>query len=72
MTCSIATTRSFGSNWTVFGGQEVKTLGDGFVATFDSPGRAIECALAIKKALGPLDIETRAGLHTGEIEVTGR
>ncbi|HZM57046.1 MAG TPA: adenylate/guanylate cyclase domain-containing protein [Acidimicrobiales bacterium] len=54
-----------------FRGREVKTVGDGFVATFDSPGRAIECALAIKEAVRPLDIETRAGIHTGEIEVRG-
>jgi class 3 adenylate cyclase len=52
-----------------FRGREVKTVGDGFVATFDSPGRAIECALAIRDALGALDIDMRAGIHTGEIEV---
>jgi class 3 adenylate cyclase len=52
-------------------GREVKTVGDGFVATFDSPGRAIGCALAIRDALKPLDIEVRAGVHTGEIEVRG-
>jgi class 3 adenylate cyclase len=54
-----------------FRGREVKTVGDGFVATFDSPGRAIECALAIRATLQVLDIETRAGIHTGEIEVRG-
>jgi len=54
-----------------FRGREVKTVGDGFVATFDSPGRAIECALAIRDALGPLDLGVRAGLHTGEVEVRG-
>ena len=54
-----------------FRGREVKTVGDGFVATFDSPGRAIECARAIGDAMVPLDIETRAGIHTGEIEVRG-
>ena len=52
-------------------GREVKTVGDGFVATFDSPGRAIECALAVREALQALDIEVRAGIHTGEIEVRG-
>ena len=54
-----------------FRGREVKTVGDGFVATFDSPGRAIECALAIRETLGALDIGVRAGIHTGEIEVRG-
>ncbi len=54
-----------------FRGREVNTLGDGFVATFDSPGRAIECALAIRDTLKALDIDVRAGIHTGEIEVRG-
>ena len=52
-------------------GREVKTMGDGFVATFDSPGRAIECALAIRETLKTFDINVRAGVHTGEIEVRG-
>ena len=47
------------------------TVGDGFVATFASPGRAIECALAIRDTLKALDIDARAGIHTGEIEVRG-
>lgn len=51
-----------------FRGHEVKTTGDGFVATFDSPGRAIESALAICEGLKHLGIETRAGIHTGQIE----
>jgi len=55
-----------------FRGREVKTVGDGFVATFDSPGRAIECALAIRDTLKAFDIEVRAGVHTGEIEVRGK
>ncbi len=54
-----------------FRGREVNTVGDGFVATFDSPGRAIECALAIRESLDILDIGIRAGIHTGEIEVRG-
>ena len=54
-----------------FRGRAVKSVGDGFVATFDIPGRAIECALAIREALGALDIDMRAGIHTGEIEVRG-
>ena len=54
-----------------FRGREVKAMGDGFVATFDSPGRAIECALAIRETLHASGIEVRAGIHTGEIEVRG-
>ncbi len=53
------------------GGREVSTTGDGFVAVFDSPAQAIRCALAIRDALGPLGIEVRAGLHSGEIERHG-
>lgn len=49
----------------------MKTIGDGFVATFDSPGRAIECAVAIRETLRAFDIGVRAGIHTGEIEVRG-
>ncbi len=54
-----------------FQGREVKTVGDGFVATFDSPGRAIECAAAIRDTLRTFDLDVRAGIHTGEIEVRG-
>ena len=54
-----------------FRGREVKMVGDGFVASFDSPGRAIECALAIRDTLASFDIGVRAGIHTGEIEVRG-
>jgi class 3 adenylate cyclase len=50
-------------------GREVKTLGDGFLVTFDSPGRAIRCARAIGEALGPLELQIRAGLNTGECEL---
>jgi len=52
-----------------FRGVEVKTLGDGFLATFDGPGRAIHCSLALIGALRSLGVEIRAGLHTGEVEV---
>jgi class 3 adenylate cyclase len=52
-----------------FRGQEVKTTGDGFVAFFDGPGRAIRCACAIISATAQLGVELRAGLHTGECEV---
>jgi len=52
-----------------FRGMEVDTAGDGFFVRFDSPGRGIEGALAIREALGVLGIDVRAGLHTGEIEL---
>jgi class 3 adenylate cyclase len=52
-----------------FDGQEVDTAGDGFFATFDGPARAIRCAQAIVDAVRPLDLEVRAGLHTGEVEL---
>jgi pimeloyl-ACP methyl ester carboxylesterase len=54
---------------TRFRGTEVKTTGDGFLATFDGPGRAIHCSLALISAVRSLGIEIRAGLHTGEVEV---
>jgi class 3 adenylate cyclase len=52
-----------------FRGREVKTTGDGFLATFDSPARALKCALAIRTGVEPLGLEIRAGIHTGECEV---
>lgn len=52
-----------------FRGREVKTTGDGFLATFDGPARAIQCAATIGRTLGGLNIDIRAGLHTGECEV---
>lgn len=54
-----------------FQGREVDTAGDGFLAVFDGPGRAIRCAAAIRTAVQPLGIEVRAGLHTGECERMG-
>jgi class 3 adenylate cyclase len=48
-------------------GKEIDTTGDGFFATFDGPARAVRCAEAIVQAVRPLDLEVRAGLHTGEI-----
>jgi class 3 adenylate cyclase len=54
-----------------FRGREVKTTGDGFLATFDGPARGIQCAQAITRGVRPLGIEVRAGLHTGECEVRG-
>jgi class 3 adenylate cyclase len=50
------------------GGREVDTSGDGFLATFDGPARAIRCARSIRDAVRSLGIETRIGLHTGECE----
>jgi class 3 adenylate cyclase len=50
-------------------GRLVKTTGDGVLATFDGPGRAIGCALALRDALRTLGIDIRAGLHTGEVEL---
>ncbi|MBI4591128.1 MAG: adenylate/guanylate cyclase domain-containing protein [Candidatus Rokubacteria bacterium] len=52
-------------------GREIDTAGDGFLAAFDGPARAIRCAGAIGDAVGPLGIRIRAGLHTGECEVIG-
>ena len=52
-------------------GREVKVLGDGFLATFDGPARAVRCASAIANAVRPLGIEIRSGVHTGEIELKG-
>ena len=49
-------------------GVEVDTAGDGFFATFDGPARAVRCAQAIADAVRALDIEIRAGVHTGEVE----
>ena len=52
-------------------GHEVKTLGDGFLATFDGPGRAIRCASDLRDGVRALGLELRAGLHTGECEMAG-
>src|SRR3989442_12703559 len=52
-------------------GREVKTTGDGFLATFDGPARAIRCACSIRDAVHQLGISIRAGLHTGECELMG-
>jgi len=52
-------------------GREVKTMGDGFLATFDGPARAIRCATAIEEAVREIGLEVRAGIHTGEIELIG-
>ena len=52
-------------------GRRIKTTGDGILATFDGPARAVRCAQAISKAVRSLGVEVRAGLHTGEIEIRG-
>jgi len=52
-------------------GREVDTAGDGFLATFDGPARAVRCAHAIGQAIRGLGLEIRAGVHTGEVELAG-
>jgi class 3 adenylate cyclase len=52
------------------GGRRIKSTGDGVLAVFDGPGRAIRCAVALRKELEGLGIEIRAGIHTGELDVT--
>ncbi len=54
-----------------FRGHEVDTAGDGFLATFDGPARAVRCARAVSAGVRPLGLEVRAGLHTGEVELHG-
>ncbi len=54
-----------------FRGREVKSLGDGFLAVFDGPARAVRCAEAISASVTRLGIEVRSGLHTGEVELEG-
>jgi class 3 adenylate cyclase len=54
-----------------FRGREIKTTGDGFVAIFDGPARAVYCGSAIRDDARGLGIEIRAGLHTGEIDLRG-
>ena len=53
-------------------GNLVKSTGDGMVATFDGPGRAVRCALAFGSAAKQIGLPVRAGLHTGEIEIRGK
>jgi class 3 adenylate cyclase len=54
-----------------FRGKEIRSTGDGFLATFDGPARAVRCACAIRDASRQLGIEVRAGLHAGEVELRG-
>jgi class 3 adenylate cyclase len=52
-------------------GREIDTAGDGFLAIFDGPARAVRCAQAVIESVRSLGLEIRAGLHTGEIELAG-
>jgi class 3 adenylate cyclase len=54
-----------------YNGREVKTTGDGFLAVFDGPARAVRCAQAIAEAVGALGLQVRCGVHTGEVELRG-
>jgi len=54
-----------------FGGREVKTTGDGMLATFDGPARALHCAAAIRRTANRHDLHIRAGVHVGEVELVG-
>jgi len=55
----------------LYRGHEVKTMGDGFLATFDGPARAIRCACALRDEVGGLGLQMRSGIHTGEVELIG-
>jgi pimeloyl-ACP methyl ester carboxylesterase len=54
-----------------FSGHELDASGDGTLATFDGPARAVRCATAVVRALRPLGLDVRAGVHAGEVEVQG-
>jgi class 3 adenylate cyclase len=54
-----------------FGGRRISTAGDGFLATFEMPADAVLCARAMTEAVRTIDIDIRAGVHTGEIEIVG-
>ncbi len=54
----------------LFGGLEVDAAGDGFLAVFDGPARAIRCGVAVRRALRSLSLDVRAGIHTGEVETS--
>jgi pimeloyl-ACP methyl ester carboxylesterase len=56
---------------TAFRGREVNTAGDGLLATFDGPARAIRCACSVRERVRPLGLQVRTGLHTGECELIG-
>ena len=54
-----------------FRGREIKTLGDGFLVTFDGPARAVRCASEITEALRSVNLDVRSGVHTGEVDIKG-
>ena len=54
-----------------YGGKAIKSTGDGFLATFDGPARAIRCATTLGERIEDLGLKLRAGLHTGEVEMIG-
>jgi DNA-binding NarL/FixJ family response regulator len=54
-----------------YGGREIKTTGDGFLALFDAPARAIRCAVAIRERLRAVGVDVRIGIHSGEVELRG-
>jgi class 3 adenylate cyclase len=54
-----------------FKGRELRTTGDGFLATFDSPARAVRCGHSMASAVAPLGLEIRIGVHTGEVDLRG-
>jgi class 3 adenylate cyclase len=54
-----------------YGGREVKTTGDGMLATFEGPARALHCAVAIRQAANRDDLHIRVGIHVGEVELVG-
>jgi class 3 adenylate cyclase len=58
-------------NLDTFHGRQVKTTGDGTLARFDGPGRAIRCALAVRDAAQAVGLQLRVGVHTGEVEIRG-
>ena len=68
---STSTTRVVRRDVEAYRGRLVKSTGDGVLATFDGPGRAVSCACQIRESLRPLDLDVRVGVHTGEVEVRG-
>jgi class 3 adenylate cyclase len=56
----------------LYRGREISTAGDGFLAAFDGPARAIRCAGAIREAVRALGLDVRCGVHTGECELVGK
>jgi class 3 adenylate cyclase len=58
-------------NLAAFRGREIDCTGDGFLATFDGPARAVQCAVEIREGVRSLGLDIRAGLHTGEVERRG-